>query len=396
MTPRRSPPPVPPLEIIERADSEQAGQRIDEGQGRVFPCEQCGADLRFHIGDQSLTCPYCGFVKEIELSTDAPIREQDFRAALRRARELREVRRSASGADEGKSDAREITCDSCGGTVHFVGTLVATECPFCGQPVQVDRAKQAEETLPVDGVLPFQVPREKAMELLRRWVKTRWFAPSAFKAAGVRGKFSGVYLPFWTYDSLTFNHYSGERGEYYYVTVGSGKNRTRQRRTRWYPASGSFQRFFDDVLVVATTALPRRLLRRLEPWPLGRCLPYDQELLAGFLARRYDVDLDEGFACAREMIERAIRAEVKRRIGGDTQRIHSIDSRYDAITFKYLLLPVWSLGYRFRGKPYQLLINAVTGEVQGTRPYSVWKILFAVLGLLAAIGGVVAITQAAG
>ena len=80
---------------------------------------------------------------------------------------------------------------------------------------------------------------------------------------------------------------------------------------------------------------------------------------------------------ARGRIDEAIRSEVRSRIGGDTQRIHDIDSRYDAITFKHLLLPVWSLGYRYRTKPHQLVINAVTGEVQGTRPYSFWKIFFA-------------------
>ena len=41
--------------------------------------------------------------------------------------------------------------------------------------------------------------------------------------------------------------------------------------------------------------------------------------------------------------------------------------------------------YRYQSKVYQVIVNARTGEVQGERPYSVWKITFAILGGLALI-----------
>ena len=52
-------------------------------------------------------------------------------------------------------------------------------------------------------VLPFFVERNKARANLKAWVQSRWFAPNAFKQRGVQGKFSGVYMPYWTYDALT-------------------------------------------------------------------------------------------------------------------------------------------------------------------------------------------------
>ena len=48
------------------------------------------------------------------------------------------------------------------------------------------------------------------------------------------------------------------------------------------------------------------------------------------------------------------------------------------VTFKHLLLPIWLATYRYRDQLYQILVNARTGEVQGRRPYSVWKIFFLV------------------
>ena len=58
---------------------------------------------------------------------------------------------------------------------------------------------------------------------------------------------------------------------------------------------------------------------------------------------------------------------------------------YSAITFKHLLLPVWISAYRFQDKIYQVLVNARTGEVQGARPYSPWKIVGLVV-LLVLVG----------
>ncbi len=49
----------------EETPVEESGRTFDDGKGRIFPCENCGGDLEFHIGQQSLKCPWCGHVKEI-------------------------------------------------------------------------------------------------------------------------------------------------------------------------------------------------------------------------------------------------------------------------------------------------------------------------------------------
>jgi len=234
-------------------------------------------------------------------------------------------------------------------------------------------------------VLPFAVPNEVAAANLRAWVLSRWFAPNEFRQRGIEGRFHGVYLPFFTFDTLTQNQYAGQRGEHYWVTVGTGKDQRQEMRTAWYPAGGSFQRFFDDVLVLSARGLNRDLMTELEPWPLAKCVPFDQEFLAGFLARTYDVPLDEAFQSAKARIDAAIETDVRERIGGDEQIVNSVHSRYDAITFKHLLLPAWLMTYRYHDKPYQIFVNAATGEVQGERPYSWIKILIAVsLGVVLA------------
>lgn len=364
------------------ATTTAAGQSVDAGKARIFPCEGCGADLEYHIGQQRLKCPYCGYEKELELPPNREIIEQDYHATLARIRELHDA---GTRQHEGQC---EVRCESCGANVVFVGALTSSACAYCGSPIQRDKIHDAPQRIAVDGVLPFLVDEKTAGRNLSDWVKSRWFAPNDFLKQGVQGNFNGVYLPYWTFDSLTYTRFRGERGEHYWVTVGSGKNQRRVRKTSWYPASGEFERFFDDVLVPATRGMQKDMLLTLEPWPLGKCRPFSQEFLAGYQARTYETKLDAGFEEARARIEAALNQDVRSRIGGDDQRIDAMDVLHNALTFKHLLLPLWLLAYRYHDKAYQVVVNASTGEVHGERPYSAAKIALAVLAALAAVGAV--------
>jgi hypothetical protein len=150
------------------------------------------------------------------------------------------------------------------------------------------------------------------------------------------------------------------------------------------------------VLVLASNTLPRKHTEALEPWDLAEMVPYAPEFLAGFRAEGYAVDLENGFDLARDKMDTVIRRDVRFAIGGDRQRIDHIDTAISDVTFKHVLLPVWLAAYRFRGKVYRCVINGRTGRVQGERPWSVWKIAFAVIaGLLVAgaVGYAVAVSQ---
>jgi hypothetical protein len=84
-----------------------------------------------------------------------------------------------------------------------------------------------------------------------------------------------------------------------------------------------------------------------------------------------------------------IRKDCLRDIGGDEQRVHSVDTRYFGITFKLMLLPVWIACYLYAGRTYQVLVNGRTGKVVGQRPYSAVKIIAAVLAGLVALAVII-------
>jgi len=117
-------------------------------------------------------------------------------------------------------------------------------------------------------------------------------------------------------------------------------------------------------------------------------VPYQDEYLAGFVAERYQVSVGRGFSIAQKTMDVGIRSAVRRDIGGDEQRISSVNTRHDHVTFKHLLMPVWSCAYRYNKKVFRFLVNARTGEIQGQRPWSYWKIFAAILIALAAVIGI--------
>ncbi|GAA6163171.1 hypothetical protein NBRC116590_08750 [Pelagimonas sp. KU-00592-HH] len=341
-----------------------------------FPCEQCGADYRFDPTNGQLTCDHCGHSLAMEEGGPA-IRELDFRKALADQLPAQEI-----------EETRVATCSNCAAAVEFDPATHAAECPFCATPIVADTGTNRH--IKPRAVLPFAMTERAAREAMNDWLGRLWFAPNGLQEYARKGRrLEGIYVPYWTYDADTKSRYSGQRGIVYYETQSvmvDGKREQRQvQKIRWTPVSGRTARFFDDVLVLASRALPKRYTDALQPWDLGALQPYSPEYLAGFRAEAYTVELDEGYDEARAIMDRTIERDVRFDIGGDRQQIHRIDTTVSDVTFKHILLPVWLAAYKYRGKSYRFVVNGQTGRVQGERPWSAWKITFAViLGLILA------------
>ena len=353
---------------------------INPTEEHRFPCDQCGADFRFDPEQGKLKCDHCG--NESDLLAPPPdggIKELDFRAAI-------EARLPEAEIEE----TRVLTCPNCAAQVEFDADTHAAECPFCATPVVTDTGTHRH--IKPRGLLPFALDERSARKSMTDWLGSLWFAPNGLQEYARKGrKLNGVYVPYWTFDADTKSNYNGERGTVYYenrTVMRDGKQTTqRVQKIRWRPKSGRVARFFDDVLVLASKSLPKKYTDNLQPWDLAALEPYSPEFLAGFRAEAYTVELDQGFHEARAHMDRVIERDVRFDIGGDRQRIHTVDTQVKDVTFKHILLPVWMAAYIYRGKIYRFVVNGRTGRVQGERPYSAMKITLAVIaGLIVAAG----------
>jgi DNA-directed RNA polymerase subunit RPC12/RpoP len=340
-----------------------------------FPCAQCGAQLRYAPGQRRLTCEYCGHEQPIpftDADRDAALETHDLQTAL--AHRL---------PDAAMEETRVLNCGNCGAQVQFDPAQHSAQCPFCASPVVADTGTHRH--IKPAAVLPFRLTEEEAHGAMNRWLRGLWFAPTELKKyARPDRKMDGLYVPYWAFDARSRARYTGERGDAYYETRRVGKKTERVRQIRWRRVSGQVQRQFRDVLVMAAQSLPRKFTRGLEPWMLADLSPYDPQYLSGFRAEGYTVDLADSHRIALERMEEVLRQDVRRDIGGDEQRISSLDAQHADERFKHVLLPIWMAAYRYRGRSFRFVVNAQTGNVQGERPWSVWKIAAAIAAALIA------------
>ncbi|MBC7695061.1 MAG: hypothetical protein H7141_06390 [Burkholderiales bacterium] len=355
--------------------------------GNFIKCKDCGGNLKYLIGTPYLNCEYCGAKNEIEVQ-HTEITENDFEEFLNEKAHL-----------EDKQEISTVKCANCAASTTLQPNVTSGACPYCDTPLVIQNASTSTIIKP-SYVLPFKVDRKKSTELFVSWAGGLWFAPNKIKeyAQHSAEKLSGIYMPYWTYDTSTESSYTGMRGVYYYVTVSStnseGKSVTRQeRRTNWMPTSGNVNNVFDDILVVSSKSLPEKLANELEPWDLPELVAYNDKYLSGFVTESYQVNLKEGFDKAKERMQEKIKNSVTSDIGGDEQQITSLNTDYNDIKFKHILLPVWLSSYRYKDKVYRFLVNARTGEVQGERPYSAAKIAALVITILAVVAVIIFFAQ---
>jgi hypothetical protein len=206
---------------------------------------------------------------------------------------------------------------------------------------------------------------------------------------------------------MTYTFYTGARGDDHQepetytetetYTDSDGQVQTRQvtrtrmvTRTIWTPVSGEVQHFFDDVCVCASTSLPPRYTATLTPKELKGLEEFKSEYLSGFTTERYTVGPKEGFDTAKQIMDGVIRGLCIQDIGGNHQRLDTVETQHLGVTFKHILLPVWLASYRYQDRTYRVLVNGQTGHVLGDRPYSWAKIVALVLTILAVVAAVIA------
>jgi DNA-directed RNA polymerase subunit RPC12/RpoP len=383
--PSEGPPPLPtPTPGLPPVDKEPTLSKAPP-KGKLFPCLNCGAKVEFDPRERALKCPYCGHTTAVEGNGGA-VEERDFNEYASK------LVKGRAGGIAGRST--QVKCSGCGATVLLEDKVVTDECPFCGTHLK-NEPEAVEGMIPPESLIPFRLDLRAARGAFEKWLSGLWFAPSALKNLANLGQLTGVYVPYWTYDAMTYTKYTGMRGddyqetEYYTERDANGNEVQKSRtvtRTNWYPVSGEVQHFFDDVLVCGSKTIKEHLIDGMAPWETGELEPFQDAFLAGLKTERYAVDLKQGLRVAKEKMQPVIEQLIREDIGGDHQRITGTDTRYLGVTFKHCLLPVWVAHYRFSDKLFHILINGRTGKVSGERPYSFWKIFGLVAIIVLVIG----------
>lgn len=342
----------------------------------IVKCDGCGANMIFDPDSQKLYCPHCGSTKE--LTDKGTAREISILQGL-----------SKDSVYDEQDEAVVFRCTNCGASVVISDGKTATKCPFCGT-AHVQKTDDLAGLKP-NGLIPFAFGEEKAVEYSKAWAKKRFFAPKSFKKNLASENVNGVYTPCFTFDSYTCSFYEGKIGKTHTRTVGSGKNRRTETWTEWRHISGTFYDNFDDILITAGSKFDQKKLDKISPYQTNDSKVYEKKYMLGFMAYKYDNDLETCWENAKCRIDAVVRRGILSQYVYDKIAYLNVSTTHDRVTYKYVMLPVYVGNFNFRKKLYNFYVNGTSGKVWGKTPKSPLKIALTVLCGIAAVAALAAL-----
>lgn len=351
-------------------EGDNLDNKIDtDTEAKLYKCPNCGSFLAFDPQEQKMKCSHCDSLFEMAQKS----------AAI----EVTYTSDSEFTYEVWKDKA--VKCEACGATSVLPTYETATQCPFCGGHLVLDL--DACEGLKPNAVLPFKQDKQQADALYKKWVRKNWFVNTKFKKSLLHNDIKGVYVPLFTFDTNTYSTYTIKYGVYYYTIVGSGKNRRSVRRTKWYHDSSDIRWDFNDLQVEASNYVTPKTLNKLGGFDTNNSLKYHSQYIAGFGAERYSKSLDNSWEEAKQTAAATITNQIKARYKADVIDYVNVNTNYNNITYKYVLVPIWQIQYAYNKKKYGCVVNGRNGRVTGKAPLSITKIgAVVVLGIAALVG----------
>ncbi len=332
-------------------------------------CKGCGSELRYDPISGELKCTHCESIVDIPDAV-APNIKHDFT--------------ENSVASLNNNDSTQYKCGSCGNHHTVVDEQDIYRCPSCGSP---NLERKIEVSYLPDGLVPFKLNKEKALESFVAWLKTRKFAPNNLKKLAKSKELSAIYIPAYNYDIETSTDYSG-----------TGHNTYRDSDGHSHTTSHRFNRSRDDrhvnYLATANPQVSGENLRGMGNFGLDNMVMYRTEYLYGWVGLANTIDVQASTEQTRMDIEHDIERDIRSDLSREYSSVSGLrcDTSFRSIKFNYVYLPVWINHYKYKKKDYYCYVNGFSGQVTGKSPKSFWKIFFLVLGIAALVAAIVYFT----
>ena len=325
-------------------------------------CKNCAGELKYDPISGELKCTHCNTIVDIP-EQQALIQKRAFS--------------STSQTSEAMANTVQYKCLNCGGRHNVTNGEEIGRCPNCGSS---DLEQKSLVTYQPDGIVPFKLDKEKAMESFREWLKKRKFAPNNLKRLAKSQKMTGMYIPVYSYDFDYTAQYSGTGVNT--KRVGDQEIKTKHRFNE--TENGTMT----DFLSSANTTFEGEKLRDMGNFGLEQLYVYRTEFLYGWSGMDCTENIQNNYNKTRVEVSADISKRIEQRMSRKYDRVEnfSCNTSLRNIKFSYLYLPVWVNHYKYNKKDYYCYINGCTGKVTGKSPKSFWKIFFTVLAIVAAVG----------
>ena len=345
-----------------------------------YKCPNCGGAVSFDTDSQKMNCPYC----DAEFDPEAiRLYNESLKEESRESYDWNEYNTADQWSDEELSSISAYICPSCAGEIIGDANTAATHCPYCGSPAIMP--KQLEGMFKPDFVIPFKLDKSAAIKAFKSSMKGKVFLPTSFKTTRL-DEIQGIYVPFWLFDCDTDSQvrYKGEKVR----TWTSGSYQYTETSHFQLERAGTVD--FVKLPVDGSKKMDDTYMEAIEPYDYKGLVNFQMAYLSGYLADKYDVDVEQSRPRANERIKKSVEQLFRNTTSGYTNiRVDNTNIKMKDGKINYALMPVWMLNTKYKNKIYSFAMNGQTGKLIGSYPVDKgkwWGWFFGILALLNAIG----------
>ena len=344
-------------------------------------CPCCGGAIEFNAGTQNMKCPYC----DAEFDVAAMEQAADASANIGQDNFAWQTEASQWQSDE-ISGMGVYTCKSCGGEIVADATTGATTCPYCDNPVVM--TSQFAGGLKPNLIIPFKYDKKQAKEALNKYIASKKMVPKIFKDQNHIDEIKGVYVPHWLFTgtAVATADFTAERVRRW---SDSDNNYT---ETSYFNCYRSGNMNFANIPVDGSSKMDDTLMESIEPFNIGEAKPFSTAYMAGYLADKYDVDLDSSIPRANERVKNSVVSALEKNVMSAGYSVVIPQNSQIEIangSYAYALYPVWILNTSWNGEKFTFAMNGQTGKFVGNIPTDKKAVTKASLLLGAGIGAVI-------
>jgi len=312
---------------------------FEERSLTLVRCSWCGGRLTDDPKGSGVVCAYCGSLSEFNTME---IREAPLVCTLRLRRFEEDKRWEGLNAS--------WHCRGCGAELIMTHQFAET-CLYCGSlNLRIDRELSWREG--PDALLPFKISKVRAERFVRDALIAD-FELSAELGAHAQDALlmrvetlEALYIPFWCFD--------GEVERRWMVGKGS----------QWMYKDRGKRIFFEGVHLPAVTTPPPSHLDGLFPFPLRQAVAFEPERLADHPAQLHDLDVTLAVEDAYDIMlwmaqwREGVPVTTTGAGQGAAYRLFQVSS----MTYRLVLVPVWTARVRLNGILRLVLVNGATGR----------------------------------
>jgi len=252
---------------------------------------------------------------------------------------------------------KKMTCPSCGAEINDTGEISGI-CPYCNGNFYIP-FESCDNNLVPKIVIPFHVNREKATRIFRKWNLLNFWRLFFFMNIRYENQKKIVpgYVPVFLFSAETSTDYKGEKG----TADGDGS-------TKWEKVSGNTKVNYTDLPVATYNAREDKYTSWYLDWEPEKAKNFNPGYVSGINMRCFGKNETDILEPAGKRFYDSLEWWIKKKIGGEKQKIHSRKTEFSNVTSTAALVPVWKARTEHNGKPVWCLINGQSGKVIGRGP----------------------------